>query len=99
MRGSLGDRRSPRRPPRGYGRSRSELERRLIRLARRGGLPPLVQNYPVRVGERRAWIDACWPELGVAVEIDGKAYHVLSEDWERDLDRQNDLVLDEWLVL
>jgi very-short-patch-repair endonuclease len=81
------------------GGSRSELERRLIRLARAGGLPPLVQNHPVRVGERRAWIDACWPALGVAVEVDGKAYHVLGEDWERDLDRQNDLVLGDWLVL
>jgi very-short-patch-repair endonuclease len=51
------------------------------------------------VGGRRAWIDACWPALGIAVEVDGKAYHVLGEDWERDLDRQNDLVLGDWLVL
>jgi very-short-patch-repair endonuclease len=81
------------------GGSRSELERRLLRLARAGGLPPLVRNHPVRVGERRAWIDACWPALGIAVEVDGRAYHLLAEDWERDLDRQNDLLLGDWLVL
>jgi very-short-patch-repair endonuclease len=81
------------------GGTRSALEQRLVTLARRAGLPPLVQNHPVQVGDRRAWVDACWPAYGIAVEVDGKAYHVLGEDWEDDLDRQNDLDLADWLVL
>ncbi|HVE99610.1 MAG TPA: DUF559 domain-containing protein [Mycobacteriales bacterium] len=81
------------------GGSRSELEAIFIELCRRAGVVLPEQNYAVRVGDRRAWLDACWPDLRLAVEIDGKAYHVLSEDWEQDLVRQNDLVLGGWTVL
>jgi len=81
------------------GGSRSELEAIFLELCRRAGVVPPQRNFPLQLGDRRAWLDACWPDLWIAVEIDGKSYHVLSEDWERDLDRQNDLVLDGWRVL
>jgi very-short-patch-repair endonuclease len=81
------------------GGTRTELEGIFLDSARRDRLPIPVRNYPLRIGARRVWLDLCYPELRIAIEIDGKAYHVLAEDWEDDLDRQNDLILDGWLVL
>jgi very-short-patch-repair endonuclease len=49
----------------------SELERRLLRLVRRAGLPlPLTQR---RVNGYR--VDFYWPELKLIVETDGLRYH------------------------
>lgn len=81
------------------GGSRSELERLFIALVRRAGLPRPAQNHALTVDGRRLWIDVAYPELRIAIEIDGKAYHLFAEDWANDLDRQNTLVLDGWLVL
>lgn len=81
------------------GGSRSELERRFLTIVRRARLPKPVCDYPVWLGDRRVWVDVCYPELRIAIEIDGRAFHLMSEDWEDDLDRQNDIVLDDWLVL
>ena len=81
------------------GGSRSELELLLLDVLRTAGLPMPKLNWPLRLGGRRAWLDACYPELRIAIEIDGRAYHLLSEDWESDLARQNDIVLDGWLIL
>jgi len=81
------------------GGSRSGLEVLFMRIIRRARLPVPVQNFGLVVDGRRLWLDVCYPALRIAVEIDGKAYHLFSEDWENDLDRQNALVLDGWLVL
>jgi very-short-patch-repair endonuclease len=34
-----------------------------------------------------AVVDAWWPEAGVAAEVDSRAWHLLPEDWEHDLQR------------
>lgn len=81
------------------GGSRSALEGEFLDAVRAAGLPPPLRHVPVVAGGRRAWLDACWPEARLAVEIDGKAFHVLGEDWEDDLDRQNALVLGGLTVL
>lgn len=75
------------------GGTRSALEGAFLDVVRRAGLPTPRRHVPIVVDGRRAWLDACWPAARVAVEIDGKAFHILGEDWERDLDRQNALVL------
>ena len=81
------------------GGSRSELEARFLDACRGAGLPAPERHVPVDAGGRRAWLDACWPWARLAVEVDGKAYHVLGEDWENDLARQNALVLAGFTVL
>lgn len=81
------------------GGDRSSLERQVRLLIRRARLAAPSQNHPLRLQGRRVWLDMCYPELRIAIEIDGKAYHVLSEDWEADLDRQNEIALDGWLIL
>jgi hypothetical protein len=75
------------------GGTRSALEGTFLDACRAAGLPMPERNVPVVAAGRRAWLDACWPRARLAVEIDGKAYHVLGEDWEDDLARQNALVL------
>ncbi|MFN2625501.1 MAG: DUF559 domain-containing protein [Mycobacteriales bacterium] len=81
------------------GGTRSLPERLFLSIARRAGLPEPARNFPLAVAGRQLWLDLCYPTLRIAIEIDGKAYHVWSDDWERDLARQNLIVLDGWLVL
>ena len=44
-------------------------------------------------------IDAAWPELKLAVELDGRAAHSTPRNFERDRRKQNALILDGWIVL
>src|SRR5437588_246105 len=83
------------------GGTRSELERAFLRIVRRAGLPLPVRNHPLVIDGRRFWLDACYPDDHLFIEIDGKAYHLMSEDWEDDLVRQNLIVaaLDHWRPL
>jgi very-short-patch-repair endonuclease len=81
------------------GGTRTELEGRFLDGARLGRLPTARRNHPLVIDGRRLWLDLAYPELLIAIEIDGKAFHVLAEDWEDDLDRQNAIMLAGWLVL
>ena len=80
--------------------SRSEAEQRMSRLlARTTG--NWSCNYPV-FGERGqvvAEIDFADPELKIAIEVDGRAFHSDHRSFERDRERQNMLVIRGWIVL
>lgn len=69
----------------------SAFEVALARLIGRSQLP--VAKYGVTLvtssGERRP--DAYWPEAAVALEADGKAFHLGPDAWEADLERDDDL--------
>ena len=63
--------------------TRSEAEERFLALVREARLPrPLVN-----VRRHGYEIDFLWPEEGVAVEVDGFAYHRTRERFEADRDR------------
>lgn len=62
------------------GGSRSEAERRLRSLARRGGLPQPQLNPRVGAFE----VDFLWPEERVIVEVDGYDFHASKTAFERD---------------
>ena len=81
------------------GGTRSELEGLFLDACRTARLPLPERHVAVDAAGRRAWLDACWPDARLAVEIDGRAFHVLGEDWEDDLARQNALVLGGLTVL
>ncbi len=81
------------------GGSHSELEGLFRDLLRRARLPLPAQQVALRLNGRRLWLDAAYADLKIAIEIDGRLYHLMSEDWENDLDRQNEIVLDGWLLL
>ena len=60
-----------------------------------------ICNYPV-LGERGqvvAEIDFADPELKIAIEVDGRAFHSDRRSFERDRERQNMLVIRGWIVL
>lgn len=81
--------------------SRSEAEQRMARLLKRSGTGPWATNYPVidEQGAIAAEIDFADPELFIAIEVDGRAYHSDRHAFEHDRARQNVLVLQGWLVL
>lgn len=64
------------------------------------GLPPFVQQHPVRLANgRRVRLDVAWPDLRVAVELDGAAFHGSRDQRERDLRRDTALAVLGWVVL
>ncbi len=81
--------------------SRSEAEQRMGRLLRRSGTGTWTANHPVvdKSGRVVAEIDFAHVDLGIAIEVDGRAFHSDQRSFERDRARQNDLVLRGWLVL
>lgn len=67
-------------------RSVAEADLRLI--IRQFRLPaPLYNPALFTCGRFLARPDAWWPEYGVAVEVDSKAWHLSPTDWERTLQR------------
>ncbi|TFG71709.1 MAG: DUF559 domain-containing protein [Solirubrobacterales bacterium] len=67
--------------------SRSEAERRLLALIRAAGLPLPRRNMRLHGLE----VDFFWPEMGLAIEVDGFAYHGDRDAFERDRARDADL--------
>lgn len=67
--------------------TRSELERRFLRLCREAGLPPPAVNVPVAGIE----VDFLWRQARVVVEVDGYAFHRDRAAFERD--RRRDAAL------
>jgi hypothetical protein len=72
---------------------RSAPEAELRELIRRAGLPMPLFNARLYLpgGAFIASPDAWWPESGVAVEVDSKRWHFSPDDWERTMDRHDQL--------
>ena len=68
---------------------RSELERigdTVLRLAR---LPPAKHEYPLpNERGRRGYVDRCWPEARLIVELDGRRWHHRFQQALQDADRR-----------
>ena len=69
--------------------TRSGIEKRFLELCLEAGLPQPRMNY-VEAGFE---LDACWPELRFAVELDLYETHGTRAAFERDRRRQEDLLL------
>ena len=76
------------------------LEPRMALLLREAGLPPAEFQYPF-YGEGRflGRIDFAYPERRLAIEVDGFETHSSPHALDRDLRRQNALVLAGWTIL
>ena len=77
----------------------SVLEFRFALLALRYALPTFAIQHKVRIGRRTFRIDAAYPAIKLAIEVDGYDTHSTPEALAYDLERQNALVLDGWTVL
>jgi hypothetical protein len=77
----------------------SDFELLVLSLLAERGLPTPVLHHKVFAGDRFvAEVDLAYPALKIAIELDGRV-HLEEEVWQRDLPRQNDLVLEGWIVL
>ncbi|MCZ2858143.1 DUF559 domain-containing protein [Blastococcus sp. VKM Ac-2987] len=79
---------------------RSELEAHgVLTVFRHRSLPPSVGQYPVQLPARRIKLDRAWPEVKLAVELDGARHHTSPADRRKDLARDRELAALGWVVL
>ena len=77
----------------------TDMELLVLSLLREADLPEPVLHHRVQVeGRFAAEVDLAYPQWKVAIECDGDI-HLRPDVRERDLPRQNDLVLAGWTVL
>jgi very-short-patch-repair endonuclease len=80
--------------------AQAESERLFHQILRQARITGWVAQCPVRVGGRTRYLDVAFPELKIAIEIDGREYHGDSSDrFDDDRSRQNDLIAAGWRVL
>ncbi len=77
----------------------AESEHLFVTRLRDAGITGWVANHPVLIGGRRYFLDVAFERARLAVEIDGRAHHSDSDAFQRDRQRQNDLVAAGWTVL
>jgi hypothetical protein len=63
------------------------------------GLPSCTQQHRVLLPDGPVFLDAAWPEVKLAIELDGAAFHGGQVARERDLRRDAALAALGWLVL
>jgi very-short-patch-repair endonuclease len=83
----------------GYSPGDSALEVRVQRWLTAAGLPPPALQFRVRIGDRRYRLDLAYPDLRIAVELDGWAAHSTRRAFDHDRARGNDLELEGWTLL
>jgi very-short-patch-repair endonuclease len=83
----------------GYEPGDSDLEMRFVRAIVAAGLPEPELQHRVVVGSRRCRIDIAYPDLRIAMEIDGWEHHRSRTAFDEDRARANDLVVAGWQVL
>lgn len=81
-------------------RAHSNLERLGVKLLKEAGITGFSVNLPVRLSTgRRMELDIAFKARKIAIELDGFRYHSSPESHAIDLDRQNALIQDGWIVL
>ncbi len=83
----------------GYSPGDSDLEARVRRWLIAAGLPPPVSQHTVLIGHNRYRIDLAYPDLMIAIELDGWAIHGTRGAFDHDRARGNDLALAGWTLL
>lgn len=76
----------------------SPAERAAHVVLRKVGITGWHANYPVKVRGRRAYVDLAFPELRLAIEIDGGEFHSSWADRNRDMARDRDLLDMDWVT-
>lgn len=77
----------------------TDMELMVLSIIREAGLPEPVLHHRIdEAGRFVAEVDLCYPQWRIAIECDGSV-HLDPAVHERDLARQNDLVLAGWTIL
>jgi very-short-patch-repair endonuclease len=84
--------------PEGAPPTGSDPETRFVQIVRGMGFPPPRRQFVVIFRGRKFRIDFAWPALRLAVEIDGASVHTAGT-LGADLYRQNQILLDGWLIV
>ena len=73
----------------------------MARLLRDAGLPPAIFQYVITTpaGVFLAEVDFAYPDIKLAIEVDGFKVHATPRQMSRDFVRQNGLVPYGWRVL
>ncbi|HEY2334769.1 MAG TPA: DUF559 domain-containing protein [Solirubrobacterales bacterium] len=79
-------------------RTRSEMERRFLRLCTRAGLPQPEVNAPLSVEGLRLMPDFLWRDASLIVEADSRRYHDTDSAFQRDRRREQRFLLAGWRV-
>lgn len=77
----------------------NDLEMRFLRAIVAAELPEPKLQHRIVIGNRRCRIDLAYPDLKIAVEIDGWEHHRSRTAFDDDRARSNDLVVAGWRLL
>lgn len=80
-------------------RCASGFERRTRRALRSAGLPEPVKQLPVKTGSGNRYVDFAYPQICLAIEVDGRAWHTRLNDFEKGWSRNGELVERGWRVV
>jgi very-short-patch-repair endonuclease len=83
----------------GHSPGDSDLEVQVRRWLKKARLPTPVAQFPVLLSDRRCRIDLAYPELRIAIELDGWATHGSRRAFDQDRARGNGLELAGWTLL
>ncbi len=74
-------------------------EKLAVRLMRAARITGWVANHHIELHGVQLILDLAFPELKLAIEIDGFAFHSSPDRFQRDRSRQNLLIGEGWMVL
>lgn len=83
----------------GYEPLDSDLETYVLRLIAASGMDLPVQQYRVRLGGRTYRIDLAYPDIKLAIELDGWTVHGSRSAFDDDRVRANALTVAGWTIL
>jgi very-short-patch-repair endonuclease len=75
------------------------LEVRFARLCRRAGLPLPVFQYELRLNGAVRRVDFAFPDLQIAIEVDGFQVRTDRDVFQQERRRQNDFSMGGWTIL
>lgn len=81
------------------GGAHSDAELKLINMLREAGIGGWYPNHTVVLPGGVAVVDVAFPDMRLAVEVDGRAWHSDAKRFQSDRSRQNQLVRAGWTVL
>lgn len=79
--------------------SPTRLERRLVSLIKRAGLPDPIREYPLILDGRKRYLDFAWPHVKLDIEGDSRLWHTSMASFEDDRARDAMLQALGWTVL